>query len=408
VPSDVLAAATAADLGSLVLVLAAASAGAIVSRLHRRVVLPTIVVEIVLGILIGPHVLDIAQVDRYLAFLANFGLVFLFFVAGLEVIEQRVPAPSLVRGTAGWAWSVALGLLAGLALHAALDAEWWLLGIALSTTSLGTLVPILADAGLLSTPFGSAVLGTGVSGEFWPIVVISVFLTGAYGAATETALLLAFGAVVALAAAVALRARPPRIVGVLQETVHTTGQAAVRLSLLLLGVLVLLANDVGFDFVLGAFAAGLVVGLALDSPEGEPVRMRLEGIGFGFLIPIYFVVTGMNFDLESLLTASGIGLAALFLALLFVVRGASALLWLRAFGARRSLALALFAATGLPLIVAIVGIGTDRGAISTDVGASLIGAGMISVLAFPLLGTRLAGRGTASGPEHVPAGAAAY
>jgi Kef-type K+ transport system membrane component KefB len=135
--------------------------------------------------------------------------------------------------------------------------------------------------------------------------------------------------------------------------------------------------------------------------------MRLEGIGFGFLIPIYFVVTGMTFDVESLLTASGLGLAALFLALLLVVRGASALLWLRAFGARRSLALALFAATGLPLIVAIVGIGTDRGAISADVGASLIGAGMISVLAFPLLGTRLAGRGTGTAPEHVPAGAVA-
>jgi Kef-type K+ transport system membrane component KefB len=407
VPSGVLAAATAADLGSLVLVLGAASVGAIVSRLHRRVVLPTVVVEIVLGILIGPHVLDVAQVDRYLAFLANFGLVFLFFVAGLEVIEQRVPAPSLVRGAAGWACSVALGLLAGVALHAALDAEWWLLAIALSTTSLGTLVPILADAGLLSTRFGSAVLGTGVSGEFWPIVVISVFLTGAYGAVTETVLLLAFGLLVALAAAVALRARPPRILRVLQETLQTTGQAAVRLSLLLLGALVLLANDVGFDFVLGAFAAGLVVGLALDSPEGGPVRMRLEGIGFGFLIPIYFVVTGMTFDVESLLTASGLGLAALFLALLLVVRGASALLWLRAFGARRSLALALFAATGLPLIVAIVGIGTDRGAISADVGASLIGAGMISVLAFPLLGTRLAGRGTGTAPEHVPAGAVA-
>jgi Kef-type K+ transport system membrane component KefB len=169
-------------------------------------------------------------------------------------------------------------------------------------------------------------------------------------------------------------------------------------SLLVLAALVLLANDVGFDFVLGAFAAGLIVGLALDSPEGEVVRMRLEGIGFGFLIPIYFVVTGINFDLDSLLTATGLALAALFLALLVVVRGLPSLLWLRELGTRRTLCLALLGATGLPLIVAIVGIGTDSGAIDPDVGASLIGAGMVSVLLFPLLAIRIVGRRRAAEP----------
>jgi Kef-type K+ transport system membrane component KefB len=378
------------DAGSLVLVLAAASAGAILSRLHRRVVLPTVVLEIVLGILIGPQGLDIAQVDTHIDFLANLGLVFLFFFAGLELVEHRVARRSLVRGTIGWGISLAIGVVVGLVLHdAGLDAEAWLLGVALSTTALGTLVPILADAGLLPTSLGSAVLGSGVAGEFWPIVVISIFLTGAYGALTETLLLAVFGGVVLLAAAAALRARPPRVVGVLQQTVQTTGQAAVRLSVLSVAALVFLAIEVGFDFVLGAFAGGLVVGLALGSPEARPVRMRLEGVGFGFLIPIYFVVTGMNFDLDSLLTPTGLGLGALFLALSVVVRGTSALLWLRELGPRQTASLAIFSATGLPLIVAIVGIGTDRGAIAADVGTSLIGAGMVSVLVFPLLATSL-------------------
>jgi Kef-type K+ transport system membrane component KefB len=381
------------DAGSLVLVLAAASAGAILSRLHRRIVLPTVVLEIVLGILIGPEGLDIAQVDTHIDFLANLGLVFLFFFAGLELVEHRVARRSLVRGTIGWGISLAIGVVVGLVLHGAgLDAEAWLLGVALSTTALGTLVPILADAGLLPTTLGSAVLGSGVAGEFWPIVVISIFLTGAYGALTETLLLVVFGGVVLLAAAAALRARPPRVVGVLQQTVQTTGQAAVRLSVLSVAALVFLAIEVGFDFVLGAFAGGLVVGLALGSPEARPVRMRLEGVGFGFLIPIYFVVTGMNFDLDSLLTPTGLGLGALFLALFVVVRGTSAMLWLRELGPRQTVSLAIFSATGLPLIVAIVGIGTDRGAIAADVGTSLIGAGMISVLVFPLLATSLAGR----------------
>ena len=380
------------------LVLAASAGGALLSRIHRRIVLPTVVIEIVLGIVIGPQALGVATVNPYLTFLANFGLVFLFFFAGLEVIEKRVPRAAVVRGTAGWGISIALGGLAGLALHAfGVDAEWWLLAVALATTALGTLVPILADAGILPTPLGIAVLGTGVAGEFWPIVVISVFLTGVYGAAAEVILLVVFGGVVAAAAAVALRARPPRVLQVLRETINTTGQAAVRISVFVVAALVSLAVDVGFDFVLGAFAAGLVVGLALGSPEGEVVRVRLEGIGFGFLIPIYFVVTGMNFDLDSLLTASGLALAGVFLVFLLVVRGASALLWARDLGRRRALALAFFGATGLPLIVAIVGIGDGRGAVSPSVGASLIGAGMISVLAFPLIGGRIGG-----GPPSPP------
>jgi Kef-type K+ transport system membrane component KefB len=379
------------DVRSLVLILAASSAAAILSRVHHRVFLPTVVVEIILGIAIGPEVLDLAEADRYIEFLANIGLVFLFFFAGLEVVEKCVPRRSLARGTRGWAVSLALGLVVGLLLEfVGVDVEGWLLGVALATTALGTLVPVLSDAGMLRTPLGTAVLGTGVAGEFWPIVVISVFLTGVYGALAEVVLLIGFGGVVALAAATALRARPPRVLRVLRETVHTTGQAAVRLSVFVLAALVLLANDVGFDFVLGAFAAGLIVGLAVDTPEGEIVRMRLEGIGFGFLIPVYFVVTGMTFDLDSLLTPTGLALAALFVVLLLLVRGASSLLWLRELGSRQTASLAVFAATGLPLIVAIVDIGTARGAIAPDVGASLVGAGMISVLAFPLIATALA------------------
>ena len=386
-------AAAEVDGRSLVLVLAAASAGAILSRLHSRIVLPTVVIEIVLGILIGPEGLGWADLDDYIDFLANLGLVFLFFFAGLELVEHRVARSSIVRGTAGWGISIALGILIGYLLHGAgLDAEGWLLGVALSTTALGTLVPILADARLLSTRFGSAVIGAGVAGEFWPILVISIFLTGAYGAVAETVLLVVFGGIVLLAAAAALRARPSRVVHVLQQTVHTTGQAAVRLSVFTLAALVFISIQAGFDFVLGAFAGGLVVGLALSTADATPVRMRLEGVGYGFLVPIYFVVTGMNFDLDSLLTPTGLGLAGLFLCLFVVVRGLPALLWLRQLGPRETLGLALFSATGLPLIVAIAGIGIDRGAIGAGVGTSLIGAGMASVLLFPLLATAVTSR----------------
>jgi Kef-type K+ transport system membrane component KefB len=379
------------DARSLVLVFLCTTLGAVLSRWHLRLVLPTVVVEIVLGILIGPDVLDIASVNVYISFLSDFGLALLFFFAGLEVIEHRLPTRLLRRGTLGWGLSLAIGMAVGVVFdRAGAEVEWWLLAVAVSTTALGALVPILSDAGLLPTPLGRAVLGTGVAGEFWPIIFISVFLTSVYGAATEVLLLVLFGALVAVAARVALQARPPRLLRIAQDTLHTTGQVGVRASIFLLVLLVFLAADAGFEFVLGAFAAGTLVGLVLDSPEGKVVRMRLEGIGFGFLVPVYFVVTGMNFDLDSFLTVEGLALTVVFVAVLVGTRGASALLWLRELGPRQTTSLALFGATALPLIVAIVGIAQGRGDISDGVAASLIGAGMVSVLVYPFVAVRLA------------------
>jgi Kef-type K+ transport system membrane component KefB len=391
--ASVLAAAVSrSHLRSLVFVLFASMMGAVLARLYHRLVLPTVVVEIVLGMVIGPSVLDLADVNAYVTVFSDFGLGFLFFVAGIEVIQTRVSRGLMQAGTAGWLMCLALSLVTGWALEqAGLDARWWLLGVALSTTALGMLVPILSDAELLPTQLGSAILGVGMAGEFWPVVFISIFLTGAYGAWEEVLLLLLFGVVVLLAAIAVLSARPPAVVRILQETVYTSGQAAVRASLFVLALLVLLAAHAGFDFVLGAFAAGLVVGLALDSPEGRTVRLRLEGIGFGLLIPIYFVQTGMSFDLDALITPSGLGLSAGFLVLLVLLHLPALALWRGRLDARELAGLALCSATGLPLVVAIVGIGVERGGISTGVGASLIAAGMISVLLFPWLTATIVG-----------------
>ena len=254
--------------------------------------------------------------------------------------------------------SLVIGLFLGIvARPAGVDATWWLLGVALSTTALGTLVPILSDAGLLPTALGRAILGTGVAGEFWPIIFISVFLTSVYGAATEVVLLVGFGLLVAFAARPAMRSRPPRVLRIVQDTMHTTGQVAVRASILLLLVLVFLAATRASSSSSAPSRPGVVVGLVLDSPDGRIVRLRLEGIGFGFLIPVYFVVTGMNFDLDSLLTAKGLALALLFLGVSSLTRGTAALLWIPRARPRVHGQPPLFGATGLPVIVAIVGVG---------------------------------------------------
>ncbi len=305
---------SAPDLVSLALVFCAAALATIVSRLSTRLILPTVVVEILLGIIIGPDVLDLAETDRYIEFLSAFGLVFLFFLAGIEVIHSAVPRRILARGSLGWGISIALGAAAGFALEAAgVPASGWLLAVALATTALGTLVPILSDAGVLPSPLGQHTLGAAVAGEFWPIVVISLFLTGAHATTASIVLLLGFGLVVAGAAGIAVHFRPPRIISIARETVNKSGQLAVRLSVALLAVLVLLADKLDFDFVLGAFAAGLIIGLVTQGETGEQVLPRIATIGYGLLIPVFFIATGMDFDLDGLLTGAGLALAGVFL-----------------------------------------------------------------------------------------------
>ena len=384
---------SAPDLVSLTLVFCAAAVATIVSRLSPRLILPTVVVEIFLGILIGPDVLDIAESDQYIEFLSQFGLVFLFFLAGIEVVHSAVPRRLLARGSVGWVISIALGAAAGFALEAAgVPASGWLLAVALATTALGTLVPILSDAGVLPSPLGQNTLGAAVAGEFWPIVVISLFLTGAHATTASIVLLFGFGLVVAGAAGIAVHFQPPRIISIARETVNKSGQLAVRLSVALLAVLVLLADELDFDFVLGAFAAGLIIGLVTQGETGEQVLPRIATIGYGLLIPVFFVVTGMDFDLDGFLTGTGLALAGIFLALLLVTRGSAALLSARELGTRGTASLALFSATGLPLIVAVIEVGEERGEIDTHVAAALVGAGMTSVLLYPLLALFLAGR----------------
>jgi len=375
------------DLVSLALIFCAAALATIVSQLSPRLVLPTVVVEIALGILMGPEVLDIANVDPYIVFLSDFGLVVLFFLAGIEVIHSNVPRRLLARGTFGWGISLVLGAIAGFALEAAgVGASGWLIAVAVATTALGTLMPILSDAGVLRSPLGQNTLASAVAGEFWPIVVISLFLTGAHATTASIVLLIGFGLIVAGAAGIAVHYQPPRILTIVRETVNKSGQLAVRLSVALLAVLVVLARELDFDFVLGAFAAGLVIGLVTQGETGEQVLPRIATIGYGFLIPVFFIVTGIEFDLDALLTGAGLALAALFLGIFLVTRGSSALLSLRELGARGTTALALFSATGLPLIVAVIEVGEERGEIDSDVAAALVGAGMVSVLLYPLLG----------------------
>jgi Kef-type K+ transport system membrane component KefB len=377
------------DHVDILIVAAVAVMAPVLADLSRRVKLPIVVAEIFLGILVGPQVLGLADTDGFIEALSTFGLAFLFFLAGMEIDFERIRGAPARAGVAGWAISLVLGLLIALVLyltgviHATI-----LVGLALSTTTLGTLMPILRDAGILDQRFGNFVVGAGAAGEFGPIVVVSVILAFDADEPLRALLLFVFAVIVVGATLVALRARPARVVRLLETTMGTSGQLAVRLSLLLVVALAALASEFGLDVILGAFAAGIVVGIVIRGTEAHEFLGKLDAVGFGFLIPVFFIATGMDYDLDALFSnAASLALVPGFALLFLLTRGLpAALLYRDQLPAGERVSLALFSAAALPLLVAITQIGLDTHTMRTEVAVSLVGAGMISVLVYPLLG----------------------
>lgn len=266
-------------------------------------------------------------------------------------------------------------------------------GLALTTTALGTILPILRDSGHASTPFGLRVLAIGAVGEFGPILAIAFALSGDRPAHTTVVLVL-FAIAGVLAAWVAQRPRHPRIARLVTATLGTSAQLGVRICVFVVIGMFALAEFLGLDPILGAFTAGIVVHLFLAAGseyEAEAVLSRLEGIGFCFFIPLFFVVSGVQFDLDALLSSTrALLLMPVFLVLFLFVRALPTwLLHRRELAERQPVALGLFAATALPLVVVITSIGVDEGALMPATAASLVGAAMISVLILPVLGLRL-------------------
>lgn len=393
----------------LVIVLCAASAAVIAAVASARFVLPVVVVELLLGILVGPHVLDWAQVDDFTTFFSNLGLGLLFFFAGYEIDFARIRGTALKLAGLGWALSllIAHGCAAVLWLTDLIDAPVYV-ACAMSTTAIGTLIPILRDAGELRSPFGTQLLAAGAVGEFGPILVLTVFLSTEQPL-KQVAILLAFVALALVAGALAVHSAGRRW-EVLERTLHSSSQLAVRLVVLLVIALVALAASLGLELLLGGFMAGLIFRQAVGRREVEVLESKLTAVGYGFLIPFFFVVSGMNFDLDALTgSASALVELPLFLALFLLVRGAPALLLYRdQLDARGRRALALFSSAQLPLVVAITAIAVDAGTMDPATAAALVGAGILSTLLFPLLALRLRrSDGFAGGATVDPAAVAA-
>jgi Kef-type K+ transport system membrane component KefB len=371
----------------VLIVMAIAVISSLLGEIRVSVRVPVVVWEVVFGILVGPYVFGIVRGDGLLDWLGKLGLGALFFMAGMDLDLEKVKGRPLSLALFGWIVSLVLGLCAAVILHVLPFVRTpVMVAFALTTTSLGTLTPILRDAGELDSKFGGFLLAAGAAGEFGPVVVISLVLTPLYGAWREAALMLAFVAIAFAAAAVALGLRPPKVLKLLERTMHSSTQLPVCISMLLLACFVVFAEGIGLEAVLGAFAAGMVVGLASRGAAGRVFREKMEAIAFGFFIPFFFVVSGVDVNLGALLhDPKTLLLVPVFLIVFLIVRGAPVFLYRKDLAKEERWPFALYSATALPLVVAIAAIGVRTGRLNSDISAALVGAGLLSVLLFPTI-----------------------
>ena len=363
------------------------------SEVLRRWRVPSVLFELLFGILIGPDVLGWAHLDPFVSGLSTLGICFLFFMAGYEIDFAKLSGEPLNRGIVGWLVSLVLGLTVGIVLLlSGYVISSLLIGLSLTTTAVGTLLPMLRDRDMVESPFGKFLVASGTAGEFGPVLAVTILL-GASSPGTELGLLVLFVLLTIGVAWLASRPQPPRMVETLQRQLGTSTQLPVRIVLLLITGLVLIASSLSLEILLGAFAAGLIVRIAFDRDQAVAMQPRLESIGFGFLIPVFFVVSGMEFHAHALFHSSAtLERVPIYLGLFLIVRGVPALLvYARVLKLRQRLSIGVLQATALPLLVVIsqIGIATHR---MLPVNATaLVGAGMVSVLVFPLVGFALAG-----------------
>ncbi len=387
--------------GSLLGVAAIAFLAPLVLALVPRVPVPPVVLELLAGILVGPQVLGLLEVDDPVAVLSLLGLAALLFLAGLEIDARELRGPALRVAAGAFGISLVLAVLVGLALRAAgVVEDAVFVAIVLSATSLGVVVPVLKDAGVVQQPLGQLVIIGASIADVATIVLLSLLFSTQSGSATAQAVLLGglFALAVATAATVRLAGRSMRLGAALERLMGTTAEIRVRGAVLLLVAFVALAQASGLEVILGAFVAGLVLGTidpdgAMRRPE---FRAKLQAVGFGLLIPVFFVASGLRYDLDALLADTGaLLLVPLFLAALLLVRGLPAVLLRGELEPGQWRVAGLLSATTLPFVVASTQIGLELELLTPATAAALVAAGLLSVLLLPATALVLLRRGAA-------------
>ena len=374
------------SLIDLLIVSVVAALTPILAGLLSRLRVAQVVILIVGGILIGPEVLGWAEPGG-IELISNVGLGFLFLLAGYELelglFRERAGRLALTSWLVTAVIAIAVtGALAAVDLVRAFVP----IAIGLTTTALGTLLPILRDNQMLEGRFGSFIMAAGAVGEFLPIVAIAIFLS-AQGAFLGLVSLVVIGGVALLFTFVPRLVRNNKIRGIVSEGEHATSQTTLRWTMVLLFALLVIASNFGLDVVLGAFLAGVV--LRRWAPgDVHSLEAKLDAVGYGFFIPVFFVTSGMSLDLQSIIKSPG--RLVVFFVLFLAVRGLPALLFYRReLPMRGRVQLMLLTATALPLLVALAHIGLESGTMLPENAAALVGAGVLSVMVFPAVAVGL-------------------
>jgi Kef-type K+ transport system membrane component KefB len=375
------------------IIVAAAVAGTIsAAAADRKLVIPVVVLELLLGVVLGPQVIGLHS-DAFTTFIADLGLGLLFFFAGYEIDLHAIRGEPLRLAMLGWAVSLALAYSIGGVLAASgVVLSLLYTGSALATTALGMLIPILRDTGELRTRLGTHVLAAGAVGEFGPILLLTLILS-AQGTLHNALILIAFIALAVGVAVFAVRSSE-RAIPLFERTLEHSSQLAVRWILVLVFALALLAFELGLDLLLGGFAAGLITRQALHAREEAAFDSKLTAVAFGVFVPFFFVVSGMQLNVAALFQSPG-GVAKLagFFVLFLVVRGTPALLlYRRVLDRRERAALGLMSSAQLPLVLAITTVARETGHMRASTAAALVAAAVLSTLVYPVLALRLRGR----------------
>ena len=371
---------------------AAIAIAAAVPALLPRLAIPGVVIEIMLGALLGPPGLGVIQVGPVVSLMADLGLALLFFMAGFEVDPAVLRGRPMRLAVLGWLASAGIGAAAAFLLHGfgIIEGPGFVM-LAVTTTAIGALMPILRDGNQLGPPYGPLVLSAGAIGEAAPIIGLSFVLAGLTNLATQSAILVA-GALMALFAVLyAARLSEGRFASLMARTMDKAGQLPLRLALLLTVALVVLSENLGIDLVLGAFIAGAIARAAMPHDLHESLLARLDGVGYGLLVPCFFIASGARLDVGALLSEPlALLLMPAFAAIMLLARGLpSMVLYRNDIGRTECTALALHLSTQLPLVVAIASLAVRQGAMPAWQGTALVGGGILTILFYPMLAGRL-------------------
>lgn len=379
------------DLISLAIIALVAAACPILAKLIPGKLIPETVFLLIAGALLGPNMTGAIVLTDAVGLLSDLGLAFLFLLAGYEINPKSLTGSQGKRGLATWCVSIVLAFLfvhfaSGLFSN---ELESVAIAIALTTTALGTLMPILKERGLMGTQVGESVLAYGTWGELGPVLAMALLLSTR--AEWKTVLiLLAFVALCVVAAVVPAKAKKAghKLFNFLTENAEGTSQTMMRVTVLLLVGLVALSAAFDLDIVLGAFAAGFVLRYII--PEGDhALEHKLDGVAYGFLIPIFFVVSGAKIDLAAVFQQPEVLVG--FIALLLLIRAVPIFVALstgkdtRDISTHNRLTIALYCTTALPIIVAVTSVAVSAGAMPQETASVLVAAGAITVFLMPLL-----------------------